>query len=142
MNSLTATTYDPKDLPKAFVEMYGGTEDSVSVFSSPARVNIIGEHIDYNGGMVFPAAINRYLYVAIRKRNDSKIIYNDIHFPGTFTFDINETFVFDKKNDYANYLNGILSQMKAQGYKFDAGFEILMASNVPAGNHIPGPFGR
>ncbi|MBQ5491013.1 MAG: galactokinase [Treponema sp.] len=136
MNSLTATTYDPSDLPEAFVKMYGGTKESVSVFSSPARINIIGEHIDYNGGVVFPAAINRYLYVAIRKRNDSKIIYNDIHFPGTFTFDINDNFVFDKKNDYANYLNGILSQMKAQGYKFDTGFEILMASNVPAGGGI------
>ncbi len=136
MNSLTATTYDPKDLPKAFVEMYGGTEDSVAVFSSPARINIIGEHIDYNGGMVFPAAINRYLYVAIRKRNDSKVIYNDIHFPGTHTFDINENFVYDKKNDYANYLNGILSQMKAKGFTFPCGFEILMASNVPAGGGI------
>ena len=136
MNSLTAQTYDPRELPKDFVKIYGGTEDSVSVFSSPARINIIGEHIDYNGGMVFPAAINRYLYVAIRKRGDTKIIYNDARFPGTYEFDVNETFVYKKENDYANYLNGILSQLKEKGFSFPCGFEILMASNVPAGGGI------
>ncbi|MBR6079099.1 MAG: galactokinase [Treponema sp.] len=136
MNSLTAQTYDPRELPKDFVKIYGGTEDSVSVFSSPARINIIGEHIDYNGGMVFPAAINRYLYVAIRKRSDTKIIYNDARFPGTYEFDVNETFVYKKENDYANYLNGILSQLKEKGFSFPCGFEILMASNVPAGGGI------
>ena len=136
MNTLTSTTYDPKNLPADFVKIYGGSEKDVQVYSSPARINIIGEHIDYNGGKVFPAAINKYLYVAIRKRGDSKIIYNDIHFPGTFEFDINDEFVFDKKNDYANYLNGILSQLKATGHHFDCGFEILMASNIPAGGGI------
>ena len=115
MDSLTSTTYIPADLPKDFVKLYGGTEDSVQLYSSPARINIIGEHIDYNGGMVFPAAINRYLYVAIRKRGDTKVVYNDARFPGTFEFDINDNFVYDKKNDYANYLNGILSQLKAKG---------------------------
>ncbi len=136
MDSLTSSTYDPENLAEDFVKVYGGTKESVEIFSSPARINIIGEHIDYNGGFVFPAAINRYLYVAIRKRNDSKVIYNDIHFPGTFEFDINDNFTFDKKNDYANYLNGILSQLKENGFKFPCGFEILMASNVPAGGGI------
>lgn len=128
--------YDPKNLPADFVKIYGGSTDSVQVFSSPARINIIGEHIDYNGGKVFPAAINRYLYVAIRKRNDSKVIYNDLKFPGTYEFDINENFAFKKENGYANYLNGILSQMKEKGLKFDAGFEILMESNVPSAGGI------
>lgn len=136
MNSLTSSTYNPDDLPKAFVSQYGGTEDSVQVYSSPARINIIGEHIDYNGGKVFPAAINRYLYVAIRKRKDSKIFYNDVRFPGSYEFDINQNFAYDKKDDYANYLNGILSQLKAKGYKFPCGFEVLMVSNVPAGGGI------
>ena len=49
MNSLTSTTYDPAELAAAFVKLYGGTEDSVKIYSSPARINIIGEHIDYNG---------------------------------------------------------------------------------------------
>lgn len=133
---LTAKEYDPKDLPGEFIKTYGGNIEDVRVYASPARINIIGEHIDYNGGKVFPAAIDRYLYVAIRKRADSKIIYNDVRFPGTYEFDINDNFVYDKKNDYANYLNGILSQIKAQGYKLESGFEILMVSNVPAGGGI------
>ena len=80
---LTSKEYDPKDLPAEFVRVYGGSEKDIRVYASPARINIIGEHIDYNGGKVFPAAIDRYLYVAIRKRKDSKIVYNDVRFPGT-----------------------------------------------------------
>ena len=116
--ALTEKEFNPADLPAAFVKVYGGSEKDVAVFSSPARINIIGEHIDYNGGKVFPAAINRYLYVAIRKRADTKIVYNDARFPGTYEFDANDTFVYDKKNDYANYLNGILSQLKERGFSF------------------------
>lgn len=133
---LTSKEYDPKNLPAEFLKTYGKNDNEIRVYASPARINIIGEHIDYNGGKVFPAAIDRYLYVAIRKRADSKIIYNDVRFPGTYEFDINDNFTFDKKNDYANYLNGILSQIKAQGYRLDSGFEILMVSNVPAGGGI------
>ena len=135
-STLTAKEYNPRDLPATFVKLYGGSEKDVAIFSSPARINIIGEHIDYNGGKVFPTAINRYLYVAIRKRTDSKIVYNDVRFPGTYEFDVNDTFVYDKKNDYANYLNGILSQLKERGCLFPCGFDVLMASNVPAGGGI------
>ena len=134
--ALTEKEYDVRELVPAFVNMYGGEAGDVRVYASPARINIIGEHIDYNGGKVFPAAIDRYLYVAIRKRADTKIIYNDVRFPGTYEFDIGDDFAYDKKNDYANYLNGILSQLKAKGYKLDSGFEILMVSNVPAGGGI------
>ncbi len=131
-----SSLFDPTTLATEFVKLYGGSEDEVKVFSSPARINIIGEHIDYNGGKVFPAAINRYLYVAIRKRNDSKIVYNDLKFPGEYIFDINDDFKYSKEVGYANYLNGILSQMKEKGFKFDCGFEILMVSNVPSAGGI------
>ena len=130
-------TITPEVLKQKFIEMYGeGEEQTVRMFASPARINIIGEHIDYNGGKVFPAAIDRYLYVAIRKRGDAKIIYNDLFFEGTYTFDIKDNFTFDKANDYANFLNGILSCMKKKGYTFDCGFEVLIASNVPSAGGI------
>ena len=135
-NSLTKKEYNPTDLKADFIKTYGGTEEGIRIFSSPARINIIGEHIDYNGGKVFPAAINRYLYVAIRKRPDTKICYKSVQFEGTHLFDINDNFTFRKEDDYANYLNGILSQLKAKGYRFNCGFEVLMASNVPAGGGI------
>ena len=133
---LTEQEYEPAKLPAAFVQRYGGNAADVAVFSAPARINIIGEHIDYNGGKVFPAAINRYLYVAIRKRTDGKIHYNDVRFSGSYEFDINDDFAYDKANDYANYLNGIVSQMKARGCVFPCGFDVLVASNVPAGGGI------
>lgn len=135
-NSLTKKEYSPEELLNDFLGIYGGEKDSVRIFASPARINIIGEHIDYNGGKVFPACINRYLYVAIRKRRDSKIFYKDVKFPLSFEFDINENFAYSKENDYANYLNGILTQLKEKGFVFDCGFEILMASNIPAGGGI------
>ena len=134
-SSLTSREYSPSELKEEFLKVYGAG-DGVQVFSSPARINIIGEHIDYNGGKVFPAAIDRYLYVAIRKRADRKVVYNDMRFPGRFEFSVDDDFKFDRRNDYANYLNGILSQMKGMGFVFPCGFEVLMVSNIPAGGGI------
>ena len=74
------TTVTPELLKENFIKIYGPGDD-IRIFASPARINIIGEHIDYNGGKVFPSAIDKYLYCAIRKRADSKIFYNDLFFP-------------------------------------------------------------
>ena len=134
-NDITKKEYTTDELKEAFIKLYGAGGE-VRLYSSPARINIIGEHIDYNGGKVFPASINRYLYIAIRKRSDTRILYNDIRFPGSYEFDVKQNFVYDKANDYANYLNGILQQLKERGFSFDCGFEILMASNIPAGGGI------
>ncbi|MCR5062516.1 MAG: galactokinase [Treponema sp.] len=126
----------PELLKEKFAELYGTNSNEIRVFAAPARINIIGEHIDYNGGFVFPAAIDKYLYCAIRKRDDSKIIYRDLFFSGTFSFDIGDDFKFDKANDYANFLNGILSCMKKHGKIFPCGFEVLIASNIPSAGGI------
>jgi len=128
-------TVTPEALKASFIEEYGDGGE-IRMFASPARINIIGEHIDYNGGKVFPAAIDRYLYCAIRKREDTKILYTDLFFDGKYTFDINDNFTFDQKNDYANFLNGILSCMKKRGLSFPCGFEVLIASNVPSAGGI------
>ncbi|MDY2840719.1 MAG: galactokinase [Treponema sp.] len=126
----------PAALQEEFFGVYGKNDKEVKLFASPARINIIGEHIDYNGGKVFPAAIDKYLYVAIRKRDDSKIVYNDLFFPGTYEFDTDTDFKFAKENDYANFLNGILSCMKKRGLSFPCGFDCLIASNVPSAGGI------
>lgn len=126
----------PEILKENFIKVYGDGSNQIRMFASPARINIIGEHIDYNGGKVFPAAIDKYLYCAIRKREDSKIIYNDLFFPGTFAFDTGDNFKFSKENDYANFLNGILCCMKKRGLSFECGFEVLIASNVPSAGGI------
>lgn len=127
--------FDRADFLAAFEKCYGSA-DGVLLFRSPARINIIGEHIDYNGGKVFPAAIDRYMYFAIRRRPDTKILYNDLDFPGSFEFDAGDDFSYKKENDYANYLNGILSIIKKRGHKFPAGFELLITSTVPPAGGI------
>lgn len=127
--------FDRAGFLAAFEKCYGSA-DGVLLFRSPARINIIGEHIDYNGGKVFPAAIDRYMYFAIRRRADTKILYNDLEFPGSFQFDANDDFCYKKENDYANYLNGILSIIKKRGHKFPAGFEVLITSTVPPAGGI------
>lgn len=129
-------TVTPEILEQKFAGVYGDSENPVRIFASPARINIIGEHIDYNGGKVFPAAIDRYLYVAARIRGDRKIVYNDLFFPGKFEFTVDDEFAYSEKNDYANFLNGILSIMKRRGYSFSNGFDVLIASNVPAAGGI------
>jgi len=127
--------FDRAEFLDEFKKLYGSC-DGARLFTSPARINIIGEHIDYNGGKVFPAAIDRYMYFAIRKRNDTKIIYNDLQFDGTFEFGANEDFSYKKENSYANYLNGILSILKRRGCKFPCGFEVLISSTVPPAGGI------
>ena len=125
----------PQELRQEFFQVYGEGR-APRIFASPARINIIGEHIDYNGGKVFPAAIDRYLYCAIRLRSDTKILYQDLFFDGSYTFDIKDDFKFDPANDYANFLNGILSCMKKRGCTLPCGFEVLIASNVPSAGGI------
>ncbi|CEM60461.1 galactokinase [Treponema phagedenis] len=125
-----------KELLKEFEIRYGESNNSVIVIASPGRINIIGEHIDYNGGKVFPAAIDRFLYVLIRERSDTKIIYDDIRFPGRLVFDIHDTFTYDKKNDYANYLNGMYTILQNKGLNVLSGFEVLLFSKLPAGGGI------
>lgn len=133
--SLTDVEYTAEGLLAEFYRAYGG-DSGAQVYSSPARINIIGEHIDYNGGKVFPAAIDRSLFVAIRRRADRKAVYDDVRFPGRVEFDLDGSFAYRKEDGWANYLNGILSQLLARGCRFDSGFEILMASNIPAGGGI------
>ncbi|MEL3905736.1 MAG: galactokinase [Treponema sp.] len=124
------------ELLNAFTVRYGANDEEIIMTASPARINVIGEHIDYNGGRVFPAAIDRYLYVLIRKRADSTIIYDDIRFPGAREFTVEEVFTYKKENQYANYLNGMLTIFARNGYTIPCGFEVLFFSKLPAGGGI------
>ena len=62
-----------QQLIEEFVALYGGDKESVRVFASPGRVNLIGEHTDYNGGFVFPAALTMGTTIALRVRDDNII---------------------------------------------------------------------
>ncbi|MGP1594205.1 MAG: galactokinase [Treponema sp.] len=124
------------ELETAFSHRYGTSDKPIITIASPARINLIGEHIDYNGGKVFPAAINRYLYVLMRKRSDMCILYDDIRFPGQLSFSISEPLPYQNEYGYANYLNGMLTILKNNNYTIDSGFEVLIFSKLPAGGGI------
>ena len=126
----------PENLSGEFNKIYGDGKNPVRIFASPARINIIGEHIDYNGGKVFPAAIDRHLYVTIRKRDDSRISYRDLKFPGAYGFDIRDEFAYKKENGYANYLNGIVTILKRRGCVFSGGFDARIGSDIPPAGGI------
>lgn len=121
-------------LKTEFCNRYG--DGAVRVFVAPGRINIIGEHIDYNGGRVLPAAIDKSLYIAIRRRDDDKITYQDLHFPGVYKFNITDSFAYNKDCGYANYLNGILSILRGMGKAVTNGFDILITSELPAGSGV------
>ena len=124
------------EIEKQFLNLYGSSTESVQFFFAPARINIIGEHIDYNGGKVLPAAIDKYIFLAIRRRADTVINYDDIRFPGRFTFTITDTFSYRKENDYCNYLNGIITILKDKGFTLDTGFDALFFSCIPDGGGV------
>ncbi|PZX57680.1 galactokinase [Algoriphagus ratkowskyi] len=96
---------------------------------APARINLIGEHTDYQEGLVFPAAIEQGIWVAIQENDSSSCrIYSE---------DYKEEFVFDihsfspKKGHWANYIMGVVSQFQQAGYKIE-GFDLVFGGNIPA----------
>lgn len=101
------------------------------IFLSPGRINIIGEHVDYNDGFVLPAAINKYICFAISKNKNSECIL--------VAQDLNEAYSFDIKDKlqpvekmWVNYIIGVLHQLKEKGLP-EKGFTIVFSSTIPMG---------
>lgn len=120
-----------KDLKAKFIELYGGSEADIRFFESPGRVNIIGEHTDYNGGYVMPAALTLATTVAARKRDD-----NIIRLAAT-TIDAKVEAYTDKLNDYrdlkwGNYQLGVMYEMQQKGFTIP-GCDLLYDATLPFG---------
>ncbi len=110
------------------------SKEKVQSFFAPGRVNLIGEHTDYNGGHVFPCALTVGTYAIARKTNDSKVrlFSKNFHSLGIIEFDVNEL-VFKEQDDWANYPKGVIKMFKAAGFKVETGFEVLFFGNIPNG---------
>ncbi len=121
------------NLVKEFIDTFGNKKDILKFFA-PGRVNLIGEHTDYNGGHVFPCALSFGTYGLVSKREDSKIrLYSkNFHEMGILETDINKL-LYDEKLDWANYPMGVVRVFKDAGYKIDTGFEVLFYGNIPNG---------
>ena len=103
-------------------------------FFSPGRVNLIGEHTDYNGGMVFPCAITYGTYAVASLRDDYEIHFYSNNFTeiGEIICHISDLH-YDKADDWANYAKGVVHFIQEKGYTFPTGFNILIEGNIPNG---------
>ncbi len=110
-------------------------KNNFRIYEAPARINLIGEHIDYNGGMVLPAAISLRTKAKFSFRDDLKIIFSSENTELKVERDL-EHINYDKKYDWANYPIGVIYTLKAKGYKIDKGFEMEFDSNIPLGSGL------
>ncbi|OPJ63361.1 galactokinase [Clostridium oryzae] len=118
-----------KELEKEFVKLYG--EGEVRKFHSPGRINLIGEHIDYNGGYVFPCALDFGTFGCVRQRKDNKINLATTDFELKVSADVN-SIEFKEEDDWANYPKGVIKIIKDKGYNV-GGMDILISGNIPNG---------
>lgn len=121
-----------KRLIKEFTDIFEVPGEAL--FFSPGRVNLIGEHTDYNGGMVFPCAITFGTYAVVSKRTDSCMRLFSINFKEKGIIDVAlQTLHYDKKDDWANYVKGVLYFLQQEGFEIPCGLNILIEGNIPNG---------
>lgn len=120
-----------KELLKEFEEVFG-SDGEYKVFFAPGRVNLIGEHTDYNGGHVFPCALTIGTYAVARLRNDSKLRLYSMNFKNLGVIESSvEKLEKKKEDDWANYPKGVIWTLQNKGYTIDRGMDILYYGNIP-----------
>lgn len=114
-----------------------GNEGEIIPFFAPGRVNLIGEHTDYNGGHVFPCALTIGTYAIARKNNENALRLYSINFDdlGVITVPLTDL-SYNKKDDWANYPKGIVWSFEQKGMKIDSGLDILYYGNIPNGSGL------
>ena len=115
-----------KKILTGFKKLYSA---SPRIFRAPGRVNLIGEHTDYNEGFVFPMAIDRYTYVGITKREDTIIRVYSNGFNESIEIDLSSA---EPKNHWSDYVIGVATILGKQGFSI-SGADIYIDSNVPLG---------
>lgn len=121
-----------KDVKKSFLEEFGSDKGEIYSFFSPGRVNLIGEHIDYNGGFVFPGALTIGIYGAVRYRNDNLIRMRSKNIAGEIIINLEEPLVYKEVDDWGNYPKGVIKELLNRGHRIK-GMDILFYSNLPDG---------
>lgn len=123
-------------LMEKFQKLFGEGGDIRSYFS-PGRVNLIGEHTDYNGGHVFPCALTIGTYGVARKRGDRKIRLYSENFSKMGVIETSlDDLVYQDSAGWTNYPKGIVWTFQEKGYPIDKGFDMLMYGNIPNGSGL------
>ncbi len=118
-------------MKKAFQEAYG--HEAEAVYFAPGRVNLIGEHTDYNGGFVFPCALSFGTYLLLRKNGEQFIQFRSLNEPEVVKVSLDNLTERLENKSWANYPLGVFAQYVKRGYKMDKGYDIMIWGNVPNG---------
>ncbi|MCD4664193.1 MAG: galactokinase [Bacteroidales bacterium] len=119
------------ELKHKFNNLYGDNKETIHTFYAPGRVNLIGEHTDYNGGYVLPCTINYGTYLLIRKINDPMVKFKSLN----FSMSAQVCMKMELSNvgkTWINYPLGVLREFQQKGFELP-GFEILFSGNIPTG---------
>ena len=121
---------------QAFEQQFGDTE-GVRLFFAPGRVNLIGEHTDYNGGHVFPCAISLGTYAAARKRTDRVMRFFSVNFEklGVISTSLDDL-TPSKQAGWTNYPKGVVWAFAQKGHPIDCGFDMVIYGDIPNGSGL------
>lgn len=119
-----------------FAEVFGDNEGAKAYFA-PGRVNLIGEHTDYNGGYVFPCALTIGTYGVARKRNDKKLRFYSMNFDNLGVIESSiENLKAEKEAGWTNYPKGVMWAFGEKGYEIPCGMDLLLNGNIPNGSGL------
>jgi galactokinase len=119
-----------QELKAAFEAAYG--KQAEAVYFAPGRVNLIGEHTDYNGGSVFPCALSFGTYLLLSKNNEKFVNFRSMNQPEVTKLGLNEL-TTPLENSWVNYPLGVFAQYIKRGVEIKTGYDILIWGNVPNG---------
>ncbi|MCI5857203.1 MAG: galactokinase [Agathobacter sp.] len=123
-------------LLEKFIELFG-SEGETHVYFAPGRVNLIGEHTDYNGGHVFPCALTIGTYMAARKRTDRKLNFYSMNFEELGVLESSLDDMTPKADgEWTNYPKGVIWAFEGRGMKLDCGLDIALYGNIPNGSGL------
>ncbi|MDY3367965.1 galactokinase, partial [Zhenhengia yiwuensis] len=106
-------------------------------YFAPGRINLIGEHIDYNGGLVFPAPITLGTYALVSRRDDTLVKAYSMNFKdlGLITFDLNNL-TYDPAHDWVNYIKGVAKMLAEEGTPVPSGLNLVVFGDIPNGSGL------
>ena len=121
---------------KKFEEIYGAA-DGVKVYFAPGRVNMIGEHTDYNGGHVFPCALTIGTYAAVKKREDRKLRFFSMNFENLGVIESSlDDLTPSEAAGWTNYPKGVMWAFAGRGMEMDCGLDMVINGNIPNGSGL------
>lgn len=119
-------------LMERFMDKHGENQHKVRIFNAPGRVNLIGEHLDYNGGYVLPAALEFGTTLIIRPRDDNKVSFSSTNIPYELTISLDDDYGH-KSDQWTDYPVGVITELNKIGCNLSSGYDLLYHGDIPNG---------